>query len=200
MKTFLTAILLLLTCSFYAHTQVFDDIYGDTRSRVETEKSSKSQAQEQRKEHEKQLQMLNDSVAHQRAKNALNNGHWVLMANRITIGRTAYTIPGLQDNANFVFQQGNKGMVQVALNGISPGLNGLGGITLEGGVSGIKCSTDGKGNIYYDYHISSTEINAHIFITVYAGGSEAQAVVDSTFDSGQLTLYGRLVPYMQSRH
>ncbi|MBR1804065.1 MAG: DUF4251 domain-containing protein [Muribaculaceae bacterium] len=198
MKTFLFSIMLILACSFYTHAQVIDDIYGDNGTSIETDQSSKNN--KERKEYEKQLKMLNDSVAYKRAINALNNGHWVLLADRISLNYTAYTIPGLQNNANFVLQQGTKGMVQVALSGIDPGLNGLGGITLEGGVSGMKISNDDKGNIYYDYHISSTEINAHVFITVYGGGNDAQAVIDSTFDSSQLTLYGRLVPYMQSRH
>ena len=198
----LSALLAASTLSIDA--QVIDDIYGDNNSDVKLEvvtpATQVKETKQERKKREKELRALNDSVAHNRAIRGLQNGRWVLLADRITVGRRAYTVYNIDSNANFLLQQDNEGMVQVAYNKINPGVNGLGGITLQGKVSGVRIETDKKGNINYSYHINSTEISAHIPVTVYANSGNARAIVDSTFGSGTLTIYGKLVPYNHTRH
>ena len=198
----LSALLAASTLSIDA--QVIDDIYGDNNSDVKLEvvtpATQVKETKQERKKREKELRALNDSVAHNRAIRGLQNGRWVLLADRITVGRRAYTVYNIDSNANFLLQQDNEGMVQVAYNKINPGVNGLGGITLQGKVSGVRIETDKKGNINYSYHINSTEISAHITVTVYANSGNARAIVDSTFGSGTLTIYGKLVPYNHTRH
>lgn len=184
--------------------QEIDDIYGDGNSDIKLEVVTPAkqvkESKQQRKQREKELRALNDSVAHNRAIRGLQNGRWALLADRITVGRMAYTVYNIDSNANFLLQQNDDGMVQVAYNKMNPGVNGLGGITLKGKVRKVRMETDKKGNINYSYHISSTEISAHVTITVYANSGNACATVDSTFGPGTLTIYGKLVPYNQARH
>ena len=59
--------------------------------------------------------------------------------------------------------------------------------------------TDKKGNIIYTYNIMSTDINAQITVTVFAGTDYAEALVQPTFDGPRMTLTGRLVPYIRPR-
>ncbi|MBO7609328.1 MAG: DUF4251 domain-containing protein [Muribaculaceae bacterium] len=204
MKKIFIIIALLATSILCADAQVVDDIYGDAGSDVKLEMVTPAkqvkETKQERKQREKELRALNDSVAHNRAVRGLQNGRWVLLADRITVGRTAYTVYNIDSNANFLLQQDKDGMVQVAYNRINPGVNGLGGITLQGKVGGVRMETDKKGNITYSYSLSSTEISAHVTITVFAGSGNAQAFVDSTFGPGSLTIYGKLVPYNHSKH
>ena len=204
MKTKLILLGVLLGATLYSPAQEIDDIYatkdGEVNLEVVTPAKPVQETKKERKEREKRLKMLNDSVAHNLAVRALQKGYWVLLADRITLGRSAYSMYGLSNNSNFIFQQGDDGMVQVAFNQVNPGLNGLGGITLEGKVANVKLTTDKKGNIHYSYHISSTEINALVYVTVYSNSGNAEAYVDSTFGPGRLTLYGKIVPYDHSKH
>lgn len=178
---------LICLCS---HSQVVDDIYGD----VASTEQSQGGIQDERQSKKQRLKSLNDSVAHNRAAIALQRRQWVLQANRVSMP-TAYTVHNLNENANFVFQQGDQAMVQVAFNQVDPGLNGLGGVTLDGRAMGQKFKQSDKGELYYNFHISGPSVDAEVFITVYRDSNQAQAIVTPTFGPGQFTLYGKLVPY-----
>ena len=178
-------------CVLTAYSQSFDDIYDNGSATECAANDSKAE----RKAQKQMLQSLNDSLAHVRAARALKSGYWVLQADRIAMGKASYPILNLNENANFVFQQGEQAMVQVALNGPSPGLNGVGGITLDGKTSKptLKGSLDGE--LYASFHVTGLNVNAEVFVTVYKGTNRAMAIVNPTFDSGQITFYGKLVPY-----
>ena len=173
-----------------AHCQVVDDIYGD----IASTEQSQGDVRAERKAQQQRLKSLNDSVAHNRAALALQRRQWVLLADRVTMP-TAYTVHNLNENANFVFQQGDQAMVQVAFNQVDPGLNGLGGVTLDGRAMGPKFKQSDKGELYYSFHISGSNVDAEVFVTVYQDSNQAQAIVTPTFGPGQFTLYGKLVPY-----
>ena len=173
-----------------AHSQVVDEIY-DTPSAQEQSTTARAE----RRAQQKRLKALNDSVAHNRAALALERGQWVLQADRVSVGAMARTAAGLNENANFVFQQGDQAMVQVAFNGANPGLNGLGGITVEGRVTNARLRQGDNGELYYSFHVSGSDINADVMVTVFRDSGQATATVSHTFGSGQLTLHGRVVPY-----
>lgn len=201
MKKIIILACVILTCAFCADAQVIDDIYGETQDQVKLDViTPATKAQESSAEREKRLKAYSDSVAYNRAVRALQNKHWVLLAERINVGYTSYTVHGINSNSNFMFQQGADGIVQVAYNQVDPGVNGLGGITLQGKISGERLEINKKGDATYSYHINSFEINAHVMITVVAGSNNAQAFIDSTFGPGRLVVYGTLVPYDRSRH
>ena len=177
-----------------AQSQVFDDIYGESASSVPT-----SEVKAERKAKQQRLKQLNDSVAHNRAALALERGEWVLQAESVSNGNSAYTHHNLNENANFVFQQGDQAMVQVALNQVDPGPNGLGGITLEGRVSGAKLLQSDKGELHYTFHVSSAQLNAQVMVTVFRDSGQAMAIVSPTFGHADITLWGKLVPYKRNR-
>ncbi|MCF0181828.1 MAG: DUF4251 domain-containing protein [Muribaculaceae bacterium] len=144
---------------------------------------------------------LADSVKHKFAGAALRKGMFALTATRVDLGHSGCYDFGLNESTNFVFQQGNNAMVQVALNTADPGLNGFGGITCEGHVSNPKYREDKKGNIYYDFTVMGASISATVSITVYKGSNYAQAYVNPIFESSaySITLYGNLVPYKRDQ-
>ena len=87
-------------------------------------------------------------------------------------------------------------MVQTAFNNSninSP--NGLGGITLEGRVSGEEITTDKEGNIYLNYSIQGADISATVSVVITAYTNQATATVNPNFSSRQMTLSGYIYPY-----
>ena len=171
--------------------QDYDDIYNTQRDVV---------TKQEAKQEKKRLKHLNDSVAFNRAVRALENSHWVLMADRVTLGRMAYTLHNVTGNSNFVLQQADRTIVQVAFNVVDPGPNGIGGVTLEGRTSRAEMKTDKKGNVYCTIHVNGTQLMGDVYVTLFAGGNRAEARFDPSFGYGRLTIYGELLPYDHSRH
>ena len=193
-------LLVAMMGAFLAQAQVVDDIYGDNVDlTIVTPAQKDNESKNAQKEHKKLMKQRVDSLGHAKAAAALERGYWVIVADRINVGYTGYTVSGLNGNTNFVFQQAQEGMVQFAFNDGRPSINGLGGMTLEGKISDVKMRTDKKGNIIYSYSIRSSDIHAQITVTVYAGTDYAEALVQPTFSGPRISLHGRLVPYIRPR-
>lgn len=148
----------------------------------------KKRAQEEREE------MHNDSVVFMQAINAVRSGSWALEASNVTFdnGVTRF----VTESTNFVSVNNGEGMVQTAFNNSninSP--NGLGGITLEGRVSGEEITTDKEGNIYLNYSIQGADISATVSVVITAYTNQATATVNPNFSSRQMTLSGYIHPY-----
>lgn len=148
----------------------------------------KKRAQEEREE------MHNDSIAFMQAINAVKNGSWALEASNVTFdnGVTRF----VTESTNFVSVDEGQGTVQTAFNNSninSP--NGLGGITLEGRVSGEDMRTDKEGNVYLSYNIQGADISATVSVVITAYTNQATATVSPNFSSRQMTMSGYIYPY-----
>ena len=148
----------------------------------------KTRAQEEREE------MHNDSIAFMQAINAVKNGSWALEASNVTFdnGVTRF----VTESTNFVSVDEGQGTVQTAFNNSninSP--NGLGGITLEGRVSGEDMRTDKEGNVYLSYNIQGADISATVSVVITAYTNQATATVSPNFSSRQMTMSGYIYPY-----
>lgn len=137
---------------------------------------------------------MEDSINFAQAVQALQSGSWALEAQSITFnnGYTEYVTP----STNFVSIDEGKGIVQTAFdnsNIYSP--NGLGGVTLEGGITGSEISRDNEGNVYYSYGIQGPYISATVHITLNAGGNSATAYVSPNFSGRNMSMTGTIYPY-----
>ncbi len=190
-------LVMLVAGTLCVNAQDYDDLYSSPGNEAKSQAATPSR---QSKADESQALEFSDSVAHLRALRGIKKGYWVLLADRVSVGNVANTVFNLNSNANFILVQGSKGMVQVAFNNGEPGLNGLGGVTLEGKVGKVECSTDKDGSTYCSFLITGNEINAHVYISISPNSNRAQADVDMIFSSGRLNIYGTIVPYNQARH
>lgn len=135
-----------------------------------------------------------DSIDFVQAIQALQSGSWALEATSITFnnGYTEYVTP----STNFVSINDGTAVVQTAFDNSninSP--NGLGGITLEGGITGVEMSRDKNGNIHYSYGIQGADISATVYITLNANSNTATAYVSPNFSGNNITMDGTLYPY-----
>jgi len=150
--------------------------------------------QEKRAMKKKQREAVNMAQFEQ-AKQALENGDWVLEANRL------YTKWGrlinVSNQTNFVSLENNTAYMQLAFNGHT-GPNGLGGITLKGKPTQIKMTEDKNGNITYQMSVIGNALTADITVRLSKGNNYADAEVSAATTSARLRFAGQLVPLDQS--
>ena len=141
----------------------------------------------------KQWEAIEDSVAFQKALDALKAGNWVLEADNVIFrnGMLRY----VSSNTNYVAVKDGEGTVQTAFNNFVYSPNGLGGVTVQGNVSDQKISSDKDGNIFMNFSIFGGAISATLNLTLTVGTNEASIYVSPNFNGNTLTMNGTLVPY-----
>lgn len=143
---------------------------------------------------EKALEHSEDSLYFVQAIEAIRNGSWALEATNITFSNGVTRF--VTESTNYISIDNGQGIVQTAFdntNIYSP--NGLGGITLEGDVSGERMSRDKDGNVYYSYTIQGANISAIVYVTITANSNQASARIDPNFSGRTLTMNGYIYPY-----
>ena len=145
---------------------------------------------------ERQLNALADSLAYVQGKAALTNRDFVLQATSVTFknGETAF----VNSTTNFISLKGNKAVVQISPSNFASGPNGVGGVTVEGSVSGLEIKTDKKGHTTLTMNVMGIGINAQVEVYMYPGTNNATATVYPNFNSNTIWLQGTLVPYENS--
>jgi len=183
---FLTILLLLsFTVTTYAQTS-------------KEARAARREALKKEREARKALEAQQDSIAYLKAVEALKTGSFVLEANNVTFpnGITRY----VSSNTNYVQVDNGEGIVQTAFSNFaySPGPNGLGGVTVQGNISGLKIKEDKDGNYFYSYTIQGIAISATVFITLTGGTNQASVNISPNFNNNNMTMTGVLLPLDES--
>ncbi|MBQ8500687.1 MAG: DUF4251 domain-containing protein [Bacteroides sp.] len=157
------------------------------------ERKAKRDAERAKLKAEEQVE---DQISYEDAVAALKAKQFVLEADQVMFrnGQTAF----VNSNTNFVLVNEERGTVQVAFNTVYPGPNGIGGVTVDGTVSGFEMSTDKRGNINCNFSIQGIGISAQIFLTLTDGDNNATVTISPNFNGNNMTLTGSLVPLSQS--
>ena len=142
---------------------------------------------------EHKLNELADSLASIQAIAAMRNQDFVLQIDNVTFsnGNTVF----VNSNVNFLSVKGDRAVVQISPSNFAPGPNGLGGVTVDGIISGYQITTDKKGRVNLTYNVSGIGLNAQIEVYIVPGSSSAQATVYPNFNSNTLWISGTVVPY-----
>ena len=149
-----------------------------------------------RSQHDRQMAELADSIASIQARAALANQDFVLEADNVTFrnGMTAF----VNSSTNFISVKGNRAIVQISPSNFRSGPNGVGGVTVDGMISGQKVTTDKKGRTTFSMNVMGIGINAQVEIYMTPGSSRASATVYPNFNSNTIWLEGDIVPYENS--
>jgi hypothetical protein len=145
---------------------------------------------------DRQINRLVDSVASVQARAALRNQDFVLEADNVQFrnGQTVF----VNSNTNFISVKGNKAVVQISPSDYASGPNGVGGVTVEGIISGQEIKTGSKGQITLSMNVMGIGINAQVEIYMFADSNQATATVYPNFNSNTVWLSGTIVPYENS--
>ena len=161
-------------------------------------RAARREALKKEREARKALEAQQDSLAYFKAVEAMKEGAFVLEADNVTFpnGITRY----VSSNTNYVQVDNGEGILQTAFTNFAynPGPNGLGGVTVEGNISGLKMKEDKDGNYYYNYTIQGVAVSATIFITLTGGTNQASVSISPNFNSNNMTMTGRLLPLDES--
>lgn len=151
---------------------------------------------EMTREQKKAEQEALDLMLYDEAKQAIEAKNFVLEADRVMFkyGTSAY----VSSNTNFVAVNGDKAVVQVAFNIPVSGPNGLGGVTVDGSVSGYKQTVDKKGNIYVTMNVMGIGISAQVNIRLTQGSNNATVDISPNFNSNNFSLSGSLIPMFKA--
>lgn len=149
------------------------------------------------KEREKKLRELYDDVAYAKASNSMRRGYFVLVADNVQIGNMGYRHYDINRNSNFILVQDEDGIIQFALNTGVSGANGLGGWTGHGKVRNKRLTYDKNGDVYLQYQLISSGVNADVHITLFHNSKRAVATITG---GAPITLYGEILPYRDKKH
>jgi hypothetical protein len=118
---------------------------------------------------------LTDSIAGVQATAALLNKDFVLEADQVTFknGNTVF----VNSSTTFVSVKGNRAVVQISPSNFAAGPNGVGGVTVDGMVSGMKNMADKKGGNTLSFNVSGIGINAQVQIYLPPGTNRASATI-----------------------
>lgn len=131
--------------------------------------SAVAAAPQNRKER-KAAEALQDSIEYEAAVRAMKDMGFVIEADRLIL--TSGENVMVQSNVNFVSVEDDRAVIQVSpLRG--PGVNGVGGITVDGTVSDVRFETDKKGNIYMSMKVLGAVASCQVSISLPKGGLTA---------------------------
>lgn len=161
-------------------------------------RAARREALKKEREARRALEAQQDSIAYYKAVEALKAGSFVLEADNVTFpnGITRY----VSSNTNYVQADNGEGIVQTAFTNFAynPGPNGLGGVTVQGNISGLSMKEDKDGNYFYNYTIQGMAISATVFITLTGGTNQASVQISPNFNNNNMTMTGRLLPLSES--
>ena len=149
-----------------------------------------------RSEQRREINELTDSIAGVQAAAAVKNQDFVLEADQVTFknGNTVL----VNSSTTFVSVKGNRAVVQISPSNFSAGPNGVGGVTVDGTVSGMQRMIDRKGNTTVSFNVMGIGINAQIEIYMTQGTNRASATIYPNFNSNTVWIEGEIVPYANS--
>ena len=144
----------------------------------------------------REINELTDSIAGVQAAAAVQNRDFVLEANQVTFksGNTVY----VNSTTNFISVKGDRAVVQVSPSNFSAGPNGVGGVTVDGMISGMQKMVDKKGRTTISFNVTGIGINAQIEIYMVPGTNNASATIYPNFNSNTVWMQGDIVPYDNS--
>lgn len=187
----------MLTSLSHGQSNTSDGIYQLSKGKANEQLINGLKARQKAlKNEQRALQNRIDSVLGDEAMAAVKDTAFTLEADKVVLkyGQIAY----VNSNTNFVSVNKGKAIVQVAFNVPFAGPNGIGGVTVQGSVSGYEIQTDKKGNTLIKMNVLGVGISAQLWITMHQGSHDASVQILPNFNSEWLTLNGVILPTNKS--
>lgn len=196
-KVLLTLTVIVAGLSLTALDINAQDNSRSTRRQQEMEKWHKEMEEfRARSEQRRELNALADSIAGVQAAAAVKNRDFVLEADQVTFknGNTVF----VNSSTTFISVKGNRAVVQISPSNFAAGPNGVGGVTVDGSISGMQIMVDKKGRTTLSFNVMGIGINAQIEVYMTPGTNRASATIYPNFNSNTVWIEGDIVPYENS--
>ena len=192
MKRFIPIIAIMLSAGLAVVAQNKTTL----QERIDRWKSDMEEFQ-QRRAPERKAQRILDTLSWKQAGAAVDKRSFVIEADAVTFKNGVRLM--VNSMTNFIAVDGDRGVVQISPSNFVNGPNGVGGVTVDGSISGYEVTTDRKGNVRISMNVTGAVINATVDITLYPGSDQAYVVVSPNFNSRTIRIEGTIVPYAHSR-
>ena len=149
-----------------------------------------------RSDERRHIQELTDSIASVQAFAAVKNQDFVLEAQTVQFRNGATVF--VNDMTNFISVKGNRAVVQISPSDFAAGPNGVGGVTVDGMISGQEYRVGKKGSATYSFNVTGIGINAQVEIYLNHGTNQASATIYPNFNANTVWIQGNIVPYENS--
>lgn len=146
-----------------------------------------------RSEQDRKLEQVADSIAGVQAVAAVKNQDFVLQAQTVQFKNGATVF--VNSATNYISVKGNHAVVQISPSNFASGPNGVGGVTVEGMVSGQQYRVGKHGYATYSFSVMGLGINAQIEVYLTPGTNQASATIYPNFNSNTVWVQGNIVPY-----
>jgi hypothetical protein len=149
-----------------------------------------------RSEQRREMSELTDSIAGVQAAAAVQNRDFVLEADQVTFknGNTVF----VNSSTTFISVKGNRAVVQISPSNYAAGPNGVGGVTVDGTITGMQRMVDKKGGSTISFNVTGIGINAQVEVYMTPGTNRASATIYPNFNSNTIWIQGDIVPYENS--
>lgn len=149
-----------------------------------------------REQQSHEMRQLTDSIAGVQAVAAVRNQDFVLEVEQITFksGMTTF----VNTSTNFISVKGKRAVVQISPSNFASGPNGVGGVTVQGMITGPEFQTGKNGRVTYSFNVMGVGVNAQVEIYMIPGTNQATATIYPNFNSNTIWLEGNIVPYENS--
>ncbi len=192
MKRFISIIAIMLSAGLAVVAQNKTTL----QERIDRWKSDMEEFQ-QRRAPERKAQRILDTLSWKQTGAAVDKRSFVIEADAVTFKNGVRLM--VNSMTNFIAVDGDRGVVQISPSNFVNGPNGVGGVTVDGSISGYEVTTDRKGNVRISMNVTGAVINATVDITLYPGSDQAYVVVSPNFNSRTIRIEGTIVPYAHSR-
>jgi hypothetical protein len=149
-----------------------------------------------RSEQDRKLNELTDSLAGVQAVAAVKNQDFVFEAQTVSFKNGASVF--VNSNTNFISVKGNRAVVQISPSDFASGPNGVGGVTVDGIISGQEYKVGKRGDATYSFNVMGVGINAQVEIYLTPGTNQASATIYPNFNSNTVWLQSNVLPYNSS--
>lgn len=157
---------------------------------------AQTEQQKLTKEERKAMQQQMDSVLNAEAVQAIADSAFTLEADYVVFKNGERVF--VTSNTNFVSVDKRRATVQIAFNIPSGGLNGMGGVTVDGYMNNYRTSTDKKGSTWVKAYVTGVAMSSQFTIQLLPGSNKARIEVMSNFNSRRITLEGHILPIDKS--
>ncbi len=186
MKSISSIILLTLTLWVYCQKSPAQSNEQNEKKSWKELKAERKALKQERKAQQDSLNMLD----FENAMAGIRDTMFVLQAH--TVFDKYGNNQMVSETINFVAIVKNEATVQLGFP-FGAGLNGVGGVTLDGKVTRITFDEDKKGFQYVRVNVMGTSLNAEIFITLTPGSNRAEAQVSANTLPYKVRYDGNLV-------
>ncbi len=144
----------------------------------------------------REINKLTDSIAGVQAAAAVKNCDFVLEADQVTFknGNTVF----VNSSTTFISVKGNRAVVQISPSNYAAGPNGVGGVTVDGNITGMQRMVGKKGETTISFNVTGIGINAQVEVYMTPGTNQASATIYPNFNSNTIWIEGTIVPYENS--